>query len=212
MHTVADVTNASQADETIVGRVAQLLVYPLKSAMGIVRDQVGLSATGLDGDRRWALTLDGQTVGAKQVPLLESLRVESRDGSLWVYEDGQARPARPETLARLLDLTGREVGLVEDDAGHAQVASVHLVSRDAPGLPGCSAEPRANLVLDLVTPGAERDWLGHSVWIGQSELTVTRLPKRCLGIYAEVPRPGRLRVGDVVRVSIGSSTEAAASG
>jgi uncharacterized protein len=38
------------------------------------------------------------------------------------------------------------------------------------------------------------------VRIGEVEVAVTRTPKHCLGVYAEVQRPGRVRVGDRVEV------------
>ncbi len=195
----------------IVGRVAGLAVYPLKSAQGVALDEADLTGTGLAGDRRWALTVDGEVVGAKQVPGLAALRVRCRDDALWVEVDGGLRPADARTLAGLLGLTGR-VELVEDAAGHPQMASVHLVSRDAPDLPGCGVEPRANIVLELGSPGEERRWLDSRVGIGSGELSVTRLPKRCLGVYAEVIRPGRVRVGDEVRIRTAAPAGVAAGG
>jgi MOSC domain-containing protein YiiM len=83
---------------------------------------------------------------------------------------------------------------------------VHLVSQqaldraaggDVPD--GCSAEdPRANVLLDLADDGDERTWVGRTLRIGDAELVVTRTPKHCLGIYAEVRRPGEIAVGDDV--------------
>ena len=63
---------------------------------------------------------------------------------------------------------------------------------------GCSADdPRANLLLDL--PDAdERTWVGRTLRIGEAELEVTRTPKHCLGVYAEVRHAGRVTVGDAV--------------
>ncbi|HJX43043.1 MAG TPA: sulfurase, partial [Geodermatophilus sp.] len=88
-------------------------------------------------------------------------------------------------------------------------AAVHLVSRQAldraaAGVvpAGCGAEdPRANLLLDL--PGAtpdddERTWVGRQLRLGSAVLEVTRLPRHCLGVYAEVVRPGTVAVGDAV--------------
>jgi hypothetical protein len=87
----------------------------------------------------------------------------------------------------------------------ADVAAVHLGSRQAVDraaegeVPeGCSADdPRANLLLDL--PGDdERTWVGRRVSIGDVVLDVTRTPKHCLGVYAEVRRGGVVPVGDAV--------------
>jgi uncharacterized protein len=38
------------------------------------------------------------------------------------------------------------------------------------------------------------------VRIGEVELRVTRRPKHCLGVYAEVSRPGHVRIGDDVEL------------
>jgi hypothetical protein len=82
---------------------------------------------------------------------------------------------------------------------------VHLVSRQAIAraalgdVPqGCSAEdPRANLVLDLAG-GDERTWVGRTLRVGDAVLEVTRTPKHCLGVYADVRRAGAVTVGDPV--------------
>ena len=81
---------------------------------------------------------------------------------------------------------------------------MHLVSRAAieraaaGEVPeGCSADdPRANLVLTL--DGDERSWVGRELRVGEAVLEVTRTPKHCLGVYADVRRPGRITVGDAV--------------
>jgi uncharacterized protein len=38
--------------------------------------------------------------------------------------------------------------------------------------------------------------VGRTVRAGGAELTMAKLPKHCLGIYADVPRGGTLSVGD----------------
>jgi hypothetical protein len=86
------------------------------------------------------------------------------------------------------------------------VAPVHLVSRRAIDraaageVPeGCSADdPRANLVLRLDGDDDERSWVGRQLRIGTAVLEVTRTPRHCLGVYAEVRRAGTVTVGDVV--------------
>jgi uncharacterized protein YcbX len=100
------------------------------------------------------------------------------------------------------------VRLAPAGAPQVDAAAVHLVSaaavrRAAAGeVPeGCSAEdPRANVVLDLGPGGDERTWVGRRLRIGEVELAVSRTPKHCLGVYAEVRAPGRIRVGDRVEL------------
>jgi uncharacterized protein len=82
---------------------------------------------------------------------------------------------------------------------------VHLVSRQAVDraaageVPeGCSADdPRANLLLSLPEDD-ERSWVGRRVTVGDVVLEVTRTPKHCLGVYADVRRGGVVTVGDAV--------------
>jgi MOSC domain-containing protein YiiM len=104
-------------------------------------------------------------------------------------------------------LAGRSVEVSEVEPGGSRPGSapVHLVSRQAieraaqGDVPeGCSADdPRANLLLHLEGDD-ERTWVGRQVRIGTAVLEVTRTPKHCLGVYAEVRTPGEVRVGDAV--------------
>jgi uncharacterized protein len=137
---------------------------------------------------------DGRTVRGKEAPAMRMTRPSG---------DAEA------DAAALGELLGRPVRIVPDpvtDRSAAESAAVHLVSaaalaRAAAGeVPdGCSAEdPRANLVLELSGEGDERDWVGRLLRIGDVVLEVTRTPKHCLGIYAEVRHAGRISVGDAV--------------
>jgi hypothetical protein len=80
------------------------------------------------------------------------------------------------------------------DGDRRKGSPVHLVSLQAVG---AEPMPRANLILDLAE-GDERDWIGRDVAIGGAVLHVSRAPKHCLGVYAEVVQPGRINLGDAV--------------
>jgi hypothetical protein len=71
-------------------------------------------------------------------------------------------------------------------------AAVSLVGDDAP-------TTRANLVLDAPTTRVEQ-LDGSLVRVGEVLLAVHRTGTSCPGLYAAVGEPGRLVVGDVVRV------------
>lgn len=191
---------------THVGTVQGLHRFPLKSADGEVLQAVAVGPDGLADDRRWALrTGTGTPVTAKEVPALRSVRARSVDGVLEVAAPGPGEPVTwTDALHVLSDVVGDQVELEDAPGDHQQVAAVHLVSDGAVGAPdapgGCDPLPRANLVLALAEPGAERSWLGRRLVVGEVELEVTRLPQRCLGVYCQVVRGGHLRVGDPVEL------------
>jgi uncharacterized protein YcbX len=180
--TVAGVTGPAR----VVGRVEQLWVYPVKSLAGTAVPATDVSPTGLAGDRTWTVVDDeGRPVRAKDSPMLATLDPVGADEAAL-----SAAVGRPVRLAALAPQPG--------------VAPVHLVSRaaieraaagDVPD--GCSADdPRANLVLTI--DGDERSWVGRELRVGDAVLEVTRTPKHCLGVYADVRQPGRITVGDHV--------------
>ncbi|WP_409330616.1 MOSC N-terminal beta barrel domain-containing protein [Trujillonella humicola] len=184
--------------ETVVGTVEQVAVYPVKSLGGRTVRAADVDAAGLRGDRAYAVV--DATTG-------ERLTVRTTPRMREVVATGDAA-ADTGTLTAVL---GRPVRLAASAAGpQVDAAAVHLVSRQAVDraaagdVPeGCSAgDPRANLLLDLVDGAAdERSWIGRHLHVGDAVLRLTRLPKHCLGVYAEVVRAGAVAVGDPVRLS-----------
>ena len=175
-----------------MGRVEQIWVFPVRSLAGSAVPEVDVTAHGLAGDRAWTVVGDdGSAVRAKDAP-----------GMAEVPGTGD-----PDTDAVALTAAlGRAVRLVPTPEERAGVAPVHLVSRGAieraaaGEVPeGCSADdPRANLVLTL--DGDERTWVGRELRVGGAVLEVTRTPKHCLGVYADVRQAGRITVGDAVLI------------
>jgi uncharacterized protein YcbX len=196
------VTEAPQEQEApqehaVVGTVDQLQVFPVRSLAGRAVPEVRVAGAGLVGDRLWTVVdaATGERVTPREAPALHQLVASGDAGA---------------DTALLAEVLGRPVRLAEagSGAGREGVAPVHLVSRQALAraaagdVPeGCSGEdPRANVLLDLGDGGDERTWVGRRLRVGEAELEVTRLPRHCLGVYAEVRRPGRVRVGDAVRL------------
>ena len=178
------------SEAAVIGRVEQIWIYPVRSLAGRTVPAADVDAEGLAGDRAWTvLGDDGRVVRAKDVPAMADV-----PGTGNAEMDADALSA----------VVGRRVRLVPSPADGAAVAPVHLVSRGAieraagGEVPeGCSADdPRANLLLAL--DGDERQWVGRELRVGQAVLEVTRTPKHCLGVYADVRRPGRIAVGDAV--------------
>jgi uncharacterized protein YcbX len=175
----------------LVGRVDVVTVYPVRSLAGTAVDGVAIGPHGLAGDRAWTVVGDDdRVVRAKDAPAMRDVPATGD----------------PDTdAAGLTAVLGRPVRLAPTPGGGDDVAPVHLVSRQAVAraaagdVPeGCSVDdPRANLLLSLET-GDERTWVGRALRVGGAVLQVTRTPKHCLGVYADVLRPGEVRVGDPV--------------
>ena len=178
------------------GTVGQITVYPVKSLGGRTLAAVQVDPDGLAGDRVHSVVdaTTGERVTVKTTPQLAEV-VATGD-------------PEQDTIT-LTQVLGRPVRLAGADGGRqVDAAAVHLVSRAAVDraaageVPeGCSADdPRANLLLHLADDQDERSWVGRRVRVGEVELDVVRTPKHCLGVYAEVRVPGRVAVGDEVRL------------
>ena len=83
------------------------------------------------------------------------------------------------------------------DGDRRKKAPVHLVSASD----HVEQHPRANLVLDL-EPGDLLELVGRRLRIGTVELEVESTARNCPGVYATVPVPGDLAVGDEVTVGV----------
>ncbi|MGY1634210.1 MOSC N-terminal beta barrel domain-containing protein [Geodermatophilus sp. SYSU D01186] len=179
----------------VAGSVRQISVYPVKSLGGRVVTEVEVGPAGLAGDRAWAVVDAGTG---------ERVTVKGTPAMAGVVATGDAEA---DTIA-LTEVLGRPVRLDRAGAPQVDAAAVHLVSRAAIAraaageVPeGCSADdPRANLLLDVPEGEDERSWVGRTLRIGEVELVVTRTPKHCLGVYADVRTPGRIAAGDPVRL------------
>ena len=180
----------TSAEPEVVGRVEEIRVYPVRSLAGTAVSSVEVGRAGLRGDRAFSVVgADGAVVRGKDVPGMRDL-ASSGDAAT--------------DAARLTALIGRPVRLEAVRGEDGAVAPVHLVSRQAlvraeEGVvpEGCSAEdPRANLLVSLSAGEDERSWTGRAVRVGEALLAVTRTPKHCLGVYADVRQPGLVRVGD----------------
>jgi uncharacterized protein len=195
----------------VLGRVETVQAFPVKSLQAGPLTAIDLDADGVVGDRRWAVVTDAGVLTADAAPRLrEIVAVTGAGGAPLVTVPGGADGVRGEDADRALtSVLGRPVRLAPVGAGATLDAPVHLVSRQALDAAArgqhdaadcaCSLEePRANLVLDLPDL-REEQLVGRRLTIGTAVLRVVRRPNHCLGVYAEVERPGRIHSGDDVR-------------
>jgi uncharacterized protein YcbX len=102
----------------VLGRIAEIWRYPVKSMLGERLQQTAVDAEGIEGDRRFALRslADGSLVSAKRVPEMFDFHARlSRSGILGIeFPDGSLyagdAPGLDVLLSQVLD---RQVGLVE---------------------------------------------------------------------------------------------------
>jgi uncharacterized protein YcbX len=183
---------------TMVGRVAALWRYPVKSMAAEELDGVEVSWHGLAGDRRWAFIRGGQ----------------ERSGFPWLtirelpelahYRPRFAEPARPDaspTLVRTpsggeLDVAdpalaaelGPGVRVIKQDRGVFDTMPLSLLSAQAlaglgrlVGTEPAAGRFRPNLLVDV--PGRdfpEDDWVGRVLRIGGLRIRVDQRDKRCV--------------------------------
>lgn len=198
---------------TSTARVVEVHTYPVKSMRAAGVAGADVTPAGLDGDRAWSVVdEDGRLVSARTSPELREVTVIGVDEAPRLDVPGVATGvAGPDADAALSTYIGSPVRLARAEGSVQEVAAVHLVSRQAVAEaigttsedPACDIEaPRANVMLDLGDDppvGFERAWVGQDVAVGDAVLHVSTVPKHCLGVYAEVVRPGRINLGDSVQ-------------
>lgn len=224
-------------------RILAVRRYPVKSMGGESLDRVDLDERGIVGDRWHAVTDgDGRLACGK-----DSRRFRRRDGVFdwsartsgstvlvqgpageWSVGDDVLDAALSESLGDPVRVLA-ETGVHHQDGG--QVSLVGTASLD-----WCrehldvDADPRrlrVNLVVKTTTPFEEESWVGSSLAVGSTRLSLVERIERCrtidlaqdgvpttahwlrelgrerevcLGVYADVVSPGVIAVGDEVRL------------
>ncbi len=93
------------------------------------------------------------------------------------------------------ELASVAVSLEGLDGDRRKKSPVHLIAVSE----YVDAHPRANLVIDIAPAGLGA-LVGRRLRIGTVELDVTGPAGTCPGVYAAVPVPGEIAVGDEVTV------------
>ncbi len=192
----------SSSDPTVVGRVAGIWRYPVKSMAAEPLAEAEVSWHGLAGDRRWAFVRDGlERSGFPWLTLRQ--RADMSD-----YRPSLSDPGEPETSSTLVRTPSGEVMEVTDPALarqlHPDGARVIRQSRGIfdtfplslittqtiARLSEWVGEPldvqrfRPNILVEASseTPFAEDAWVGRVLRLGSARMRVDKRDGRCVVI------------------------------
>jgi len=189
-----------------IGRVRDLVRYPVKSMRGTATDSAELGWHGLAGDRRFAFRRledrsDFPWLSASRLPSLVAyepivaeqgsgaLRVDdvlTPDGDLLALRDAALRERISERFGSPVELMELKHGIFDDGAVSViSLATIAGIGREA----GMELDPRrmrANIVLETDDPEPFREdaWVGGTLLFGDGEhapaVAVTARDVRCV--------------------------------
>jgi len=187
-----------------VGRVHELVRYPVKSMAGIAIESAWLGWHGFDGDRRYAFRRVGDESGfpwlsASRLPELVLYRPERRDEGMELLPSHVYTPAgarlelrSPELQKEIAGLCGVHVELMRLKHGVFDEASVSVIGLGtiagigrAAGVDLDRRRFRANIVLETHSSATfvEDGWVGGVLVFGDREplpaVSVTKRDERC---------------------------------
>lgn len=184
----------------MLGTVAHLWRYPVKSLLGEPRESLDLNARGVEGDRLFAIrNAEGKLASGKNTRrffkldgLLTLRAAYEGDVPLISFPDGKTlRGDQPEIHAALSTALGQPLTLErETNVSHLDAGPVHLLTtaslawlrNNVPGALIDERRFRPNIVIE--TSGAtplENTWLGKTFAIGkQVVLRVSEPTERCV--------------------------------
>ena len=193
---------------TRIGRVAEIVRYPVKSMAGTAMETARLGWHGLDGDRRFAFRRVGDAGGfpflsASRLPrlvLYHPIGFEEQAGEpvpthVRTPAGSRVELQGPELKAELSERFGSEVDLMRLRHGIFDAATISVISlatiagigREA-GLELDRRRFRANIVLetDRSDPFHEDEWVGQILAFGEGDsrpaMSVTMRDERCVMI------------------------------
>ncbi len=179
--------------------VARIWRYPVKSMLGTTADSIAVSATGVAGDRRYAIREASGRMGSgkntrrhRKIDGLFGFHARYERERAWItLPDGREIAADADDAGAILSaVLGEPVTLErEDGATHFDDSPLHLLTtaslawldRTLPEARTDERRFRPNLVLDA--PGAdpvEQSWIGRRLRVGgEVELEITGPTRRC---------------------------------
>lgn len=192
----------------MIGVVAELWRYPVKSFLGERRDELEIDTRGVVGDRAFAVRDANGKLGSgkttRRFRLLRGLfdfaartgdrgiEVRAPNGDIFLVGD-------PALDGLLSERYGEPLAVLpEETVLHFDAGPVHLLTTSSLRLMDRAGDPRRyrpNIVLETTT--SEDDWIGSTIAVGSCTLRVAMTTERCAMVgfaQQELPQdPGILR-------------------
>lgn len=179
----------------MVGTVAQIWRYPVKSMAGERLESSAITPAGLEGDRRWTLVDGSPNRAGKMLTNTQDARLMTykarlvRDGAEVTTPSGSVEHLGNGFVSHLAQTVERPLSLrdsagINFDDSHVLVvnlSTVHAFALTA----GADIDPRrfrANLYVEGLEPEEEVRWLGRRITVGSAELEVVKRCERCVVI------------------------------
>jgi uncharacterized protein YcbX len=180
-----------------IGRVHELVRYPVKSMAGIVIESAELGFHGIDGDRRFAFrrmqdSSNFPWLSASRLPDLVryqptgSESVRTPDGREVALRGAELQAEIGERFGSPVELMELRNGIFDDGAiSVISLATIAAIGSEA-GMDVDRRRMRANIVLELDAVGAflEDGWVGATLVFGDGEsspaVSVTSKDERCV--------------------------------
>jgi uncharacterized protein YcbX len=175
--------------------VAEVWRYPVKSMAGERLGSCEVAATGLVGDRRWALVDGRPNRAGKPLTIREDDRLMTYRAR---FADGRAEVLTPRgdvalmdgsLVSRLASETSRPLILRELEGANFDDSPILVVNLATVASFGVEAGMdvdhrrfRANFYVDGLAPEEELAWIGRRVAVGEAELEVVSRCERCVVI------------------------------
>ena len=195
----------------MIGTVAEIWRYPVKSMAGEKLDSAPLAETRLEGDRRWALVdgtarRAGKLFTATEDKQLMTYRAQMKRGRVEIVTpEGDARRLDDALVSRIGRESVRPLSLRDragDNFDDSAVLVVNLSTVAAFSLAARTAVDhrrfRANFYVDGLEPDQEVRWIGRRLRLGAVELEAVKRCERCVVITHDpdttLTTPALLRV------------------
>ncbi len=197
----------------VVGQLAGLRRFPVRSLGGEQPNECLIQGSGLAGDRIYDLFDEQQGVALSSLTVPFLLRYRARlldpmvrgsDLAAWIrvrLPDGSERELTDTAwLDDIARRSGHPVRLRAREDVHAEIAPLHVLSvqtvRFIEKQYGGPLEParfRSNLMLDLPDgrPFEEDRWIGRQIWIGDVLLEIVRQCERSIVPSLDADTPER---------------------